>query len=61
MSDAKKEKYADYVPKIMVYDPEVDGSDEHLIRDDHLAEKERLMDVISKIKNKQRGPNKTRR
>jgi hypothetical protein len=61
MSDPKKDKYADYVPKIMVYDPQIDGSDEHLIRDDHLAEKARLMEVISKLKKQQRGPDKTRR
>jgi len=60
MSD-KKNKYADYVPEIMEYDPKVDGGQEHLIRDDHLAQKESLMDVISKIKAKQRGPNKERR
>ncbi len=60
MSD-KKDKYADYVPEIMEYDPKVDGGDEHLIRDDHLAEKERLHDVISKLKQKKRGPDKTRR
>jgi hypothetical protein len=61
MSEAKENKYADYVPKIMVYDPQIDGSDEHLIRDDHLAEKARLMEVISKLKKQQRGPDKTRR
>lgn len=57
----KKDKYANYVPEIMEYDPAVDGGEEHLIRDEHLAKKESLMDVISKIKAKQRGPNKTRR
>lgn len=61
MSDPKKDKYADYVPKIMVYDPQIDGSDEHLIRDDHLAEKARLMDVISRLKKEKRGDDKTRR
>jgi len=56
-----KKDYKNYVPEIMVYDPKVDGDDEHMIRDDHLKEKERLHNVISKIKAKQRGTDKVRR
>jgi len=57
----QKDKYKDYKPEIMEYDPKTDGGDDHLIRDDHLKEKERLHDVISKLKKKQRGDNKVRR
>ena len=55
------DKYKNYKPETMVYDPKIDGGDDHLIRDDHLKEKERLHDVISKLKAKQRGANKVRR
>ena len=57
----KKDKYTDYVPEIMEYDTKIDGGQEHMIRDEHLAQKESLIDVISKMKAKQRGPNKERR
>lgn len=57
----KKDKYKDYVPEIMVYDPNIDGGEEYKIRDEHLAEKERLRDAITKIKEKQRGSKKVRR
>ena len=56
-----KNKYKDYKPEYMDYDPKIDGGNEHMIRDEHLAEKERLHDVIAKIKKKQRGENKVRR
>lgn len=56
-----KKDYKDYVPEIMEYDPKIDGGDEHMVRDAHLAEKERLHDAITKIKDKQRGSNKVRR
>ena len=55
------DKYKNYRPETMEYDPKIDGGDDHLIRDDHLKEKERLHDVISKLKAKQRGANKVRR
>lgn len=51
----------DYVPETMEYDPEIDGGDEHLIRDDLLAEKERLKDAITRLKAKNRGNRKVRR
>jgi len=50
-----------YVPEVMYYDPEVDGGDEHMIRDAHLSEKERLKDVITRLKAKNRGDRKVRR
>jgi hypothetical protein len=43
------------------YDPSVDGDEEHLIRDDLLKEKERIKDVITKLKEKNRGERKVRR
>lgn len=65
MSDQKKNPEADpsqdYVPEVMEYDPEVDGGDEHLVRDELLAEKERLKDVITRLKEKNRGNRKVRR
>ena len=54
-------KYKNYIPVIMEYDPKVDGGNEHMIRDEHLSEKERLHKVIAELKNKQRGSNKVRR
>ncbi|MEE8589399.1 MAG: hypothetical protein V3S80_08670 [Sulfurimonadaceae bacterium] len=63
MADKKtsKELFKDYVPEIMYYDPEIDGGSEHLIREDLLSEKERLKDVITKLKQKNRGDRKLRR
>jgi hypothetical protein len=63
MADKKtsKELFKDYVPEIMYYDPEIDGGSEHLIREDLLSEKERLKDVITKLKEKNRGDRKLRR
>lgn len=43
------------------YDPEVDGDEEHLIRDQLLQKKEELKDVITKLKEKQRNDRKVRR
>jgi len=57
----ENDPYKDYVPEVMEYDPEVDGGDEHLVRDEHLAEKERLKEVITKLKQKNRGERKVRR
>lgn len=43
------------------YDPDVDGSDEYKIRDALLEEKEKLKDVITRLKEKNRGNRKVRR
>lgn len=51
----------DYQPETVEYDPAVDGGDEHKIRDEHLAEKEKLKDVITRLKEKNRGNRKVRR
>ena len=63
MAEKKTDKdlFKDYVPEIMHYDPEVDGGNEHLIREDLLTEKERLKSVINKLKQKERGDRKVRR
>ncbi len=50
-----------YTPESVEYDPEVDGSDEHKIRDALMEEKEELKDVITKLKEKNRGTRKVRR
>lgn len=57
----KDDPFKDYVPEVVEYDPEVDGDDEHMIREDLLAEKERLNEVINKLKKKNRGDRKVRR
>jgi hypothetical protein len=44
--------FKDYVPEILVYDPEVDGSYEHKIREDHLDVKDFLLKKIRKAKSK---------
>ncbi len=51
----------DYRPETVEYDPEVDGGDDHKVRDEHLAEKEKLKDVITRLKEKNRGNRKVRR
>lgn len=56
-----KDLFKDYVPEIMYYDPEVDGGSDHLIREDHLDEKERLKKAITKRKEQNRGDRKVRR
>ena len=50
--------FKDYVPKTVEYDEEIDGSDEHKIRDNHLETKESLLDQIRNAKAKAKG-NKT--
>ena len=53
-----EELFKDYVPESVEYDPDIDGSDEHMIRDDHLAQKEQLKDTLTKLKEKKRGNKK---
>jgi len=50
-----------YNPEPLEYDPEIDGGDEYLIRDELLKKKEELKDVITKLKEKQREDKKVRR
>jgi hypothetical protein len=56
-----EEMLKNYNPEPLEYDPEVDGDDEHLIREDLLKKKEELKDVVSKLKEKQRESRKVRR
>ncbi len=53
--------FKNWEPEVLEYDPEVDGSEEHMIRDEMLDEKERLKDVITQLKEKSRGDRKVRR
>jgi len=64
MSNSEKsteDPFKDYVPETVEYDPDVDGSEEHLNRDKLLEQKEQLKDVITKLKQKKRGDRKVRR
>jgi hypothetical protein len=56
-----EELLKNYTPEPLEYDPEIDGGDEFLIRDQLLEEKERLKDVVTKLKEKQRDTRKVRR
>jgi|GEM_PF-1254380 len=56
-----EELLKNYNPEPLEYDPEIDGGDEFLIRDQLLEEKERLKDVVTKLKEKQREARKVRR
>lgn len=64
MSEEKKqtakELFKDWVPEVVEYDDNVDGGQEHLEREELLAEKEKLRDEILKLKEKRRT-NKVRR
>ena len=53
-----KDLYKDYVPEVVEYDEEIDGSDEHKIRENHLEVKENLLDKIRNAKANAKG-NKT--
>ncbi len=53
-----EELFKDYVPEIMVYDPEVDGSYEHKVREEHLHVKEYLLEKIRKAKTKAKAGGK---
>jgi hypothetical protein len=56
-----EELLKNYKPEPIEYDPEIDGGDEYLIRDQLLQKKEELKDVVSKLKEKQRLDRKVRR
>ncbi|MBA3026652.1 MAG: hypothetical protein FP820_09660 [Sulfurimonas sp.] len=38
--------FADYKPEILQYNPKIDGSDEHKIRDNHLNTKAALIEKV---------------
>jgi len=50
-----KDLFEDYKPEVVEYDEEIDGSDEHKIRDNHLQTKENLLDKIRNAKAKAKG------
>jgi len=50
--------FKDYVPEVVEYDENIDGSDEHKIRDEHLEVKDNLLEKIRKAKAAAKG-NKT--
>ena len=52
---------AGYTPETVEYDSETDGGEEHKVRDERLREKEELKDVITRLKEKNRGNRKVRR
>jgi len=56
-----EELLKNYDPSPVEYDPQIDGGNEFLIRDQLLQEKERLKDVVTKLKEKQRNDRKVRR
>lgn len=62
MSKEEIEKLlGNYNPETVEYDPEIDGSEEHKIRDELLEEKDQLKDVITRLKQQNRGNRKVRR
>lgn len=55
MSKDKKDLFEDYIPEVVEFDEEIDGSDEHKIREDHLNTKEELLKEIMKKKSNKRS------
>jgi len=53
-----KDLFEDYTPEVVEYNEEIDGSDEHKIRNDHLDDKQDLIGKIRKAKAAAKG-NKT--
>lgn len=51
----KKDKFADYEPEVVEYDPEVDGGEVYKVRDEHLDHKEDALEKIRKAKAKAKG------
>lgn len=50
-----KDLFEDYVPEVVEYDSEIDGSDEHKIRNQHLETKQDLIGKIRKAKAAAKG------
>lgn len=53
-----KDLYKDYIPEVLEYDEEIDGGNEHKIRENHLEVKDNLLEKIRNAKAKAKG-NKT--
>lgn len=49
MNEDKEDLFKDYVPEVVEFDEDIDGSDEHKTRENHLNTKE---DILKKIKEK---------
>ncbi|MBU1657784.1 hypothetical protein KKG72_01885 [bacterium] len=45
-----KEDLKAYVPEVLEYDEDVDGTDEYQVRENHLSVKEALLEKIRKAK-----------
>jgi hypothetical protein len=56
-----EEMLKNYDPTPVEYDPEIDGDEEHMIREELLKKKEELKDVVTLLKEKQRSHRKVRR
>ncbi|MEA1955052.1 MAG: hypothetical protein U9N02_00995 [Campylobacterota bacterium] len=52
---SNKDLFKDYKPEIVEYDEEIDGSDEHKIRENRLDEKENLLEKMRKAKANAKG------
>jgi hypothetical protein len=65
MAQMSKEEIEKMLGKVeteqIEYDPKVDGGEEYKIRDELFKEKEKLKDVITRLKEKKRGDRKVRR
>ncbi|PHQ65733.1 MAG: hypothetical protein COB99_02350 [Sulfurimonas sp.] len=55
MSKDNKDLFKDYVPEVVEFDEEIDGNDEHKIREDHLTTKEDLLKEITAKKANKRS------
>jgi hypothetical protein len=52
MSKDTKDLFKDYVPEVVEFDEEIDGNDEHKIREDYLSTKDDLLKEITEKKGK---------
>ena len=50
-----KDLFEDYTPEVVEYNEDIDGSDEHKIRDNHLDTKQDLLGKIRKAKANAKG------
>ena len=50
-----KDLFEDYTPEVIEYNEDIDGSDEHKIRDNHLDTKQDLIGKIRKAKAAAKG------
>lgn len=55
---AAKDLFAEYLPEVLEYDSQIDGSDEHKIRDMHLNTKATLIEKV-RLAKAARKSNKT--